>query len=228
MIDGRWFITPHAIRRYRERHRVDISDAQALRELTVWSEVATYSGPTRDGQEEWRSPSWFPRVIRFVVAPTPRSEGDRPQLVTVLPGARVGWFALDYDLETMFSSLHRRVDPWADGMVLDREWLASRRAAYAIERRENTIEYRGKLARARSDTKRRLSDPVARADYNRRQREGHRIARAERVAGRRCKECSGPVTPRRGIGPTPVFCSQKCSHRAASRAWCQRKRAKKT
>lgn len=224
MILGRWFITPHAIERYRMRHRPDISNAAALTELCLWSDVAVLTGPTRTGDQEWRSPDWFPRRLRFIVSPTARSEGDRPQLVTVLPGKCPGWISVEYELEKIMSDLVVAPYPWGGG-VIDREWLASRRARYALARRSQDAEYQTILSRARASSRSRLEQPGVRDEMNRRLREQHRIDRAERVEGRVCRECGAPVTPRKGIGPTPIYCSQRCNHRVASRNWWRRQRA---
>lgn len=225
MIDGRWFITPHAVRRYRERHRPDAGEMRALGELAVWSEIAEYNGRTRDGREEWRSPAWFPRTIRFVVAPAPTEKGAAPQLLTVLPGKPIGWLWVECEIENIFAALVVPEISWSVGeFILDRESLAGRRARYASERQEETHEYRRTLKRAAKNSKKRLADPRTRTEYNRRERERHRIDRAERIAGRICPECGSPVTTRSGIGPTPIFCSVRCSHRVASRNWWQRKK----
>lgn len=76
---GCWFITPHAVARYRERVRPNCSYEDALEDLIHESEHAHligYSGPL----QQWRGAR--PRRLRFRVA----TGGDgKPQLVTVLP-----------------------------------------------------------------------------------------------------------------------------------------------
>lgn len=224
MIAGRWFVTPHAVRRYQERHRPDASRVQALAELALWSEVAEMSGHTRDGREEWRAPAWFPRSIRFVVSPSPREEGDHPQLVTVLPGKAPQWIWPIYEIERIFRSLVVREIPWSQcEFIIDREPLAKRRAWYATERQQQTDWYMENLCRAR-DKSRRL-DPVKREEANRRERERHRIARAERLSGRACPECGSAVTTRGGRGVTPIYCSERCNRRVANRNWWRRRHA---
>lgn len=72
---GRWFITPHAVTRYRERIRPKASYAQALGELIAMSASAHRVKVREDGAEEWRGGK--PLRLRFRVS----TDG---QLLTVL------------------------------------------------------------------------------------------------------------------------------------------------
>lgn len=224
-VAGKWFVTPHAIARYRQRHRPDISDRQALFELTLWSEVAQQTGRLRSGEYEWHAE--HPIKIRFVVSHSPHPNGDLPQLVTVLPGKRPTWIDLPSDIEREFASLQLPA-PWSDtaDQALMLRWLAERRAQYAAERRDDTATYRSILARANNRSRKRWQERGS--ELAAQERERHRQHRAEMVALRECKKCGGPVTPRKGRGPTPVFCSVQCSHKAAGLAYYYRnKKAKR-
>lgn len=80
---GRWFITPHAVRQYRERcpGKRRLGYNQALGELVAASESAHLVRNQRNGSELWRGGK--PWRLRFIVC----SDRDGlPQLVTVLPG----------------------------------------------------------------------------------------------------------------------------------------------
>lgn len=81
---GRWFITPHAVRRYIERcpGARQISYEEALERLISASETAHFVKARRNpGEELWRGGK--PDRLRFVIA---RVHGGLPQLVTVLRG----------------------------------------------------------------------------------------------------------------------------------------------
>lgn len=81
---GRWFITPHAVRRYIERcpGARPLTYEQALARLIRESEKAHMVKARRNpGEELWRGGK--PHRLRFVVA---RGNGGMPQLVTVLRG----------------------------------------------------------------------------------------------------------------------------------------------
>lgn len=87
---GRFFITPHAVRRYIERVRPGISYHRALGELVIITSAGKRVGPTHDGRGEmWRGPKIGTKAkqdrrsrLRFVVS---RGEpGELPQVVTVL------------------------------------------------------------------------------------------------------------------------------------------------
>lgn len=76
---GRWFITPHAIRRYIEKMAPQASFDEALARLIQLSDSAHRVRATRDGCAIYRAPR--PSRIRLIVAE--RGPG-LPQLVTVL------------------------------------------------------------------------------------------------------------------------------------------------
>lgn len=79
---GPFFITPHAVNRYRERVHRGISYERALGELIEQAWRAHYVKDYHAGQY-WRGPK--PMRLRLIVAP---STGDElPQVVTVLPAA---------------------------------------------------------------------------------------------------------------------------------------------
>lgn len=80
MISGRWFITPHAVRRYIERCCPDMDYDQARRHLAETSLRAHHVRDTSRGQL-WRGPS--PERLRLLVGP---GDGELPALVTVLAG----------------------------------------------------------------------------------------------------------------------------------------------
>lgn len=75
---GRWFVTPHAVERYRERVE-DVSYADALASLVAESERAHPVREIEPGLWLWRGAK--PRRLRFRVS----THGPGlPQLVTVL------------------------------------------------------------------------------------------------------------------------------------------------
>jgi hypothetical protein len=76
---GRWFITPHAVRRYIERVRPGIAYERALSDLVRLSVKAHHVKAIEGGAELWRGPK--PRRLRFIVA---QGMAGKPQLVTVL------------------------------------------------------------------------------------------------------------------------------------------------
>ena len=78
---GRFFITPHAVQRYRERAARSISYETALAELIQQSECAHRVKPMRDGAELWRGPK--PLRLRMIVMP---QKAGLPQLLTVKRG----------------------------------------------------------------------------------------------------------------------------------------------
>lgn len=83
-VHGRWWITPHAVRRYIERcpGARRLSFEQALERLIVASEAAHLVKARRNpGEELWRGGK--PHRLRFIVA---RGNHGLPQLVTVLRG----------------------------------------------------------------------------------------------------------------------------------------------
>ncbi len=82
LIPGRWFVTPHALRRYREIYP-DLSDSAALAALIALSERAHFVKRLASGAEAWRGPK--PDRLRCVVAPAQPAAGRTlPQLVTVI------------------------------------------------------------------------------------------------------------------------------------------------
>jgi hypothetical protein len=84
---GRWFITPHAVRRYIERVDRTASYGQALGELVRFSDVARPIKEISPGV--WLYRGGRPLRLRFRVASSPvRVDGDpgMPQLLTVIPG----------------------------------------------------------------------------------------------------------------------------------------------
>lgn len=80
-IPGRWFITPHAVRRYLQRVDGSLSYEQALGQLIHASESARYSREYEPAIELWRGPR--PRRLRFIVS---RRLPGLPQLLTVYAG----------------------------------------------------------------------------------------------------------------------------------------------
>lgn len=78
---GRWFITPHAAKQFRDRagwQRADDYES-ALVELIDESRAAHFVKVLDSGLELWRGPK--PRRLRYIVGP---GEGSLPALVTVL------------------------------------------------------------------------------------------------------------------------------------------------
>jgi hypothetical protein len=103
MIRGRFYVTPYAVRRFRERVRPDLAPAAALERLIALTTGGRFVTPWRGRGileaagvgvrvELWRAP----RVgtsgqrspesrVRFVVA---HGRGGAPQVVTVLPNPK--------------------------------------------------------------------------------------------------------------------------------------------
>ena len=79
---GRFYVTPHALRRYTERCRPHLSPARALDELVSVADRAERVRVFADGHELWRGPkrAAVPRLL-FLVAP--RSEGVLPAICTI-------------------------------------------------------------------------------------------------------------------------------------------------
>jgi hypothetical protein len=77
---GRWFVTPHALARFREI--VPVGDAAALSMLIRESEHSHLVRVLESGALLLRGPR--PHRLRFVVRASP-VPGALPQLVTVLP-----------------------------------------------------------------------------------------------------------------------------------------------
>lgn len=80
---GRWFITPHAVRRYRERCRPGLSYERALGELIRLSEAATFKRWVEPTVAEYVGPK--PNRWRFRVSTVGKA---LPQLLTVLGHAQ--------------------------------------------------------------------------------------------------------------------------------------------
>jgi len=78
---GRFFVTPHAIDRYRDRVHRGINYDRALDEILEMCERAHYVKDYHGGAQCWRGPK--PMRLRLLVAP---STGDElPQVMTILP-----------------------------------------------------------------------------------------------------------------------------------------------
>jgi len=86
MITGRWFITPHAVRRYVERVDPLANYEQALAELVRCSERARRVKEIEPGV--WLYREGRPRRLRFRVA---ENGNGAPQLMTVLAGHDKWW-----------------------------------------------------------------------------------------------------------------------------------------
>lgn len=89
---GRFFITPHAIKRYIQRYRPYISEERALEELILITSAGRYVEPARGcgGGELWKGPRIGRKArqdvrsrLRFVVRDA-ANEGELPQVITVL------------------------------------------------------------------------------------------------------------------------------------------------
>ncbi len=79
---GRWFVTPHAVQRYRERLDRSATYEQALAQLIRWSAAAVLKHPDwHPGIDLYRSPK--PWRARLYVS---RRGPGLPQLVTVRLG----------------------------------------------------------------------------------------------------------------------------------------------
>lgn len=79
---GRWFVTPHAVQRYRDRIDPQASYEKALGVLIHLTARAHFVRPTREGAELWRLSGADGR-LRFIVRAS--ELGALPQLLTVLP-----------------------------------------------------------------------------------------------------------------------------------------------
>lgn len=79
---GRFFITPHAIERYRERVHRGISYERALAEIIDQADQSHYVKDYNSAQY-WRGPK--PMRLRLLVAPA--SGNELPQLLTILPAS---------------------------------------------------------------------------------------------------------------------------------------------
>jgi hypothetical protein len=83
-MNGRWFITPHAVDQYRRRVH-QCSHDEARDDLIALSARAHFVKPLHSGCELWRTGK--PHRLRLIVGP---GEGDMPALVTVLAGCDRG------------------------------------------------------------------------------------------------------------------------------------------
>lgn len=88
-VKGRWFVTPHAVKRFRERvpGAQSMSYERALAAIISDSERAHFVRVERDGTELWRVGK--PHRTRYRIYPSER-EGVLPQCVTVLAGCERG------------------------------------------------------------------------------------------------------------------------------------------
>lgn len=225
---GRWFITPHAVERYIERHRPELGYARALGELVLWSEVATERCPTVNGHFV-ECHSEFPAKLRFVVSYASACAGteELPVLVTALPKSRrPRWVNLPLDVALEFRRLENQEDKWnARFEQMLPRWLAERRVDYAMEKRANSIWYRTMLAKSRQWGKQRTAeDRALRATADRLY---HTVRRNDEVSTRPpCPECGNPIALTKRMGRVRKFCSVQCTHRAAGRDWWYRKNGK--
>ena len=87
MIGGKWFITPHAVRRYISRVDRSVTYDQALTILIDWSERAKRKKEIAPGVWLYRGPR--PLRLRLRVSHIGRG---LPQLVTVLKSKDPGFF----------------------------------------------------------------------------------------------------------------------------------------
>lgn len=78
---GPWFITPTAVRQYAKHIRSNFEEAQ--QELIALSIRARYVRDDTSPLEVWAVDS--PSKIKMLVSFSKRREGDKPQLVTVIP-----------------------------------------------------------------------------------------------------------------------------------------------
>ena len=223
-VGGRWFITPHAVTRYIERYRPNVSREQALTELVWWSEIATEHCRTSSGEAQYNVE--FPVRIRFVVT-TQNRHGDLPTLLTVLPAnRRRRWLNLPLDVSIQFAQFASRDDRDERLESLLPQWLAKRRAEYAHAKFCGDIGRRVMLERARKRSAARWKIPEQREMMIAGARLVHTIRRKEEVIRRPpCPECGRSIELIARMGRVRKYCSVKCNHRAASRAWWQRRRA---
>lgn len=90
MTAGKWFITPHAVKRYIERVDRRATYEQALADLVRFSEVARSIKELSPGV--WLYRGGRPLRLRFTVA---MGGPGLPQLVTVKTGHDVGFRRVD-------------------------------------------------------------------------------------------------------------------------------------
>lgn len=89
MVSGRWFVTPHAVFRYRERIAPSLTYEQALAVLIRQSQCARRVKPLAGGLVLYRGPR--PHRIRFLVSESTDQRHPLPQLVTLYAGRDRGW-----------------------------------------------------------------------------------------------------------------------------------------
>jgi len=82
---GPLFVTPHAVRRYRERWARGLTYEQALGELINLTKEAKKVKQFKSGAWLWQGPR--PLRLRFVVEKS--ESGKLPVLVTILPNRRL-------------------------------------------------------------------------------------------------------------------------------------------
>lgn len=85
MIAGRWFITPHAVTRYRQRIAPHLTYEHALAELIRASQTAHRCTPRHDVPGAWLWRGGRPLRLRFIVQERV-PPGSLPQLLTVYGG----------------------------------------------------------------------------------------------------------------------------------------------
>lgn len=81
---GGFFVTPHAVARYRERVHRGISYEKALGEIIEASSTAHRVKEYKGGAEYWRCSRSYGR-LRLLVSPSVGAE--LPQIMTILPAA---------------------------------------------------------------------------------------------------------------------------------------------
>lgn len=76
-IEGPWFVTPHAVRRYQERRGPEMTYERARARLILESSAARFVRVDTTGAQIWRSPTGLEMVVGA-------GTGDRPALMTVV------------------------------------------------------------------------------------------------------------------------------------------------
>lgn len=80
VIAGPWFVTPHAVERYKHWARFEGSDQEALGRIVNEARRAHHVKKLESGTDLWRGPG--PQRLRYIVGP---GEGELPALITVMP-----------------------------------------------------------------------------------------------------------------------------------------------
>lgn len=83
---GDWFVTPHAVQRFRERFAHEMTYEQAWEFLIAQSKTARYVKEWKPGVFLFRGPR--PKRLRYWVG---FEEGRQPQLITVMGGHDPGY-----------------------------------------------------------------------------------------------------------------------------------------